>query len=227
MNKNDTADTALRAWFESWLSVPVCYFFYMPMPGYGHLMRAIVALLCRARLILLARHGPDPKSVSSVNRAEEPARDTQMPDATGTEGLMLDLLDRLAARFDAARMEMSTAHGVEWKNDFLAQVSWKLRIRKLRIEKWVEIIGAERRGEAHGATEPREPDPSAADPDAVKNDGLEAVDGDAEAMWQDPLEALLRGDDGQECWLWSSALFQGTELDSGDFDAAESRNSAA
>ncbi|KPM46317.1 hypothetical protein AK830_g26 [Neonectria ditissima] len=55
-SKKDAADTAPRAWFEDWLTIPVCHFFYMPMSGYLHLTNATVILLRRARLALLTRY---------------------------------------------------------------------------------------------------------------------------------------------------------------------------
>lgn len=139
----NAADTALRAWFEDWLIIPVCHFFYMPMTGYLQLMDATVILLRRCRLTLLARYRLGDSHLPETDTSHNGASSMNVDVDSSSDDLMLNLLDRLASRFEEARIEMAAAHCSEWANDFLNLVAWKLRERKACIEKWIKVIANE------------------------------------------------------------------------------------
>ncbi|KAK7428872.1 hypothetical protein QQZ08_004642 [Neonectria magnoliae] len=186
-SKKDAADTALRAWFEDWLTIPVCHFFYLPMSGYLHLTNATVILLRRARLALLTRYRQGDSYAPEADMNNIGAVSTSID--AGSD-LMLDLLDRLASRFEEARIEMAAAHCSKWANDFLDLVSWKLRERKACIEKWINVIS----NEAHVNR-----------PGELGGDGGDLTTFqtmDESGLWLDSLEALLMGGgDAYESWL--------------------------
>lgn len=209
-SEKDAADTALRAWFEDWLAIPVCHFFYMPMSGYLHLTNATVILLRRARLALLARYRQGDSSASEADTNTDGAALANMAaGGDGSDDLMLDLLDRLASRFEEARHEMAAAHCSEWANGFLDLLSWKLRERKACIERWIQVIANEahanaRSGaEAGGPVEIHRHRPGVSDGDGAGADltGFQTTDASGLCLWLDPLEALLlSGGDAYESW---------------------------
>ena len=199
-SQKDAAHTALRTWFEGWLTIPVCHFFYMPTSGYLQLMNATTILLRRSRLMLLTRHrlggDPYPPETDANNAASFICTDA----SNSSDDLMVDLLERLASRFEEARIEMAAALCFEWANELLDLVAWKLRERKTCIEKWVKIIATEAQSnafsgvEAEGSQKPGE---------ACGNEGNSTASQNVEetALWLDPLEALLLGADAYESWL--------------------------
>lgn len=202
-SKRDAADTALRAWFEDWLTIPVCHFFYMPMSGYLHLTNATVVLLRRARVALLTRHRQgNSYAPADTDMNNNGVTSTTMDAGGSSDDLMLDLLDRLASRFEEARIEMAAAHCSEWANDFLDLVSWKLRERKTCIEKWVNVIANEAHVNERSGVEAGE---SHGPGDLGGGDGgdLTAFQTmDEPGLWLDPLEALLlSGGDAYDSWL--------------------------
>lgn len=200
-SRKDAADTALRAWFEGWLTIPVCHFFYMPMSGYLQLMNATTILLRRARFTLLARHrlgdSYPPETDINHNGASFPNIDA----GSNSNDLMLDLLDRLASRFEEARVEMAAALCYEWANDYLDLLAWKLRERKSCIEKWTKVITSEAQSnalsgiEAGGSHRPGE---------SGRDEGgssTAAPNMDQPPPWLHPLETFLLGGDPNESWL--------------------------
>lgn len=205
-SRKETADKALRDWFEEWLTIPVCHFFYMPMTGYLQLMGMTTILLRRARLKLLARYrlgdAPHPTDADFLNQ------DTHSTEASsGLDDLMLDLLERLASRFEEAKVEMAAAHCSEWANDFLNLVAWKLRERKDCTEKWMAIIANEARHpanersgvEAGGGME------RPGVPAWLDGGGMNGADSyqnmEDPGLWLDPLEELLLSGQAFESWL--------------------------
>lgn len=202
LDANGAANTALRAWFEDWLTIPVCHFFYMPMPGYLHLTNATVVLLRRARLALLTRLRQGGSTGLDANLHNYNAGMPMANSGGSSDDLMLDLLERLASRLEEARVEMAAAHCFEWANDFLDLVSWKLRERKACIEKWAkvidkEILASNGNGLDMGGEFPRVGDMNGAEADMS---GFLTMD-DA-GLYLDPLEALLlSGGDAYDSWL--------------------------
>lgn len=203
-SKKDAANTALRNWFEDWLTIPVCHFFYMPMSGYSHLTHATVILLRRARLALLTLYRQGGSHAPETDMAHRGAPCTGSDADGSSSDLMLDLLDRLASRLEEARVEMAAAHCSEWANDFLDLVSWKLRERKACIEKWTRVIANEahaanaRSGIEAGGESHRRPGESGGD----GGDLTAFPTMDEPSLWLDPLEALLMsGGEAYESWL--------------------------
>ena len=200
----DAADIALRACFETWLNIPVCHLFYMPMSAFLQFTSGIVILLRRARLILLNRyrlgdsHYPDTAIDHNI-----------VPTGNNTGGnaddLMLDLLSRLASRFEEARIEMAAAHCSVWSNDFLDLLSWKLRERKGCIEKWVNIIAKEAQSNTIGGAEGVGMQQHHRPSDMMfGNEGIANGFPNMEepALWLDPLEALLLGgEEPHDSWF--------------------------
>ncbi|KEZ45802.1 hypothetical protein SAPIO_CDS1616 [Scedosporium apiospermum] len=199
--KTDAADTALRAWFEDWMTIPVCHFFYMPMSGYLHLTNATVILLRRARLVLLTRYRQGDSYAPETHMNNNGAASTSADAGGSSNDLMLDLLDRLASRFEEARKEMAAAHCSEWANDFLDLISWKLKERKACIEKWVDVIANEAHANARGGVEAGESHrPGESGGDGGDLTAFETVEDPS--LWLDPLEALLLGGGNPyESWL--------------------------
>ena len=200
-NKTDAADTALRAWFEDWLTIPVCHFFYMPMSAYLHLTNATVVLLRRSRLVLLTRYRQGDSNAPETHMSNSGAASSGIDAGDSSNDLMLDLLERVASRFEEGRVEMAAALCSEWANDLLDLVAWKLRERKACIEKWVTAIANEAHvnvrsgvevGDDHG------PGNSAGDGSDFTAFGTM----DGPGLWLDPLEALLLGGGNpSESWL--------------------------
>ncbi|SPO06808.1 uncharacterized protein DNG_09502 [Cephalotrichum gorgonifer] len=200
--RTDAADTALRAWFEHWLTIPVCHFFYMPMPGYLHLTNATVVLLRRARVALLTRYRQGESCAPETHVNNDGAASMSIDSGGNSSDLMLDLLDRLASRFEEARIEMAAAHCSEWSNDLLDLVAWKLRERKSCIEKWMNVIANNKtHANARSGVEARE----SYRPGELGGDGGDLaafVNLDEPGLPLDSLEALLMGGgDAYDSWF--------------------------
>ena len=199
LNNYHTATTEFQSWLETWLNIPVCYYFYMPQPGYGHLIFAVAILVRRARLLLLARSQPTIASGGSdrLNMSVIAAQTipTYSPESI-SQGLMIGALESLAARFVAAKEEIGVALGIQWSNDLLDLIARKIRARKSRIEKWVSIIAT---GESslHSDTE-------------VSGSSENEVQYAAVDCWSLELSETLLGDDDPGNWFWSDDLFLGT-----------------
>lgn len=212
-SKRDAADTALTAWFEDWLTIPVCNFFYMPMSSYLHLTNATVILLRRARLALLTRLRQGDSYAPEMGLVNDGAAFTSSDVGGSSNDLMLDLLDRLASRFEEARREMTAAHCSEWANDLLDLISWKLRERKACIEKWVKVISNEAHVNARNGVETGGESQRPGEPGGDGGDFTAFQTVDQSSLWLDPLEALLMGGgDVYDSWLQPSAPFPGGKI---------------
>lgn len=53
---------------------------------------------------------------------------------------ILGVLDIMAARFEAAKKEMTAAQGLEWKNDTWDLAAEHLKMKKSRIERWCDTV---------------------------------------------------------------------------------------
>lgn len=196
-----TATVALRTWLETWLAIPVCYYFYMPQPGFGHLIFAVAILVRRARLLLLARSqlitGSSSNGVNLGTFATETIPTYSAADTS--QGLLVEGLESLAARFVAAKEEIGVALGVQWKNDLLDLIARKIRARKSRIEKWTNIIAASENLSRR---------------DTVTSTSFECDAQDVLATsWPSDLDESMLGHDDLEDWLWSDDMF--LEMDAG------------
>lgn len=170
----------------------------MPQPGFGHLIYAVTVLARQARLSLLAKAQPKcANSVSSDVSADNAQAAIMSLDAEASDDLVLNALERIAARCGAAREEISAAHGRVWENDLLDLVARTLRFKKARIEKWSKILMAAvnrvdgdehfppKKGWAtHGSVE-----------------GVEAGKHTGEWLFEQ-LDVSLLDDNYQESWLW-------------------------
>lgn len=198
-SKTDAAEAALRAWFEDWLTIPVCHFFYMPMSAYMHLTISAVILLRRARLVLLTRYWQRDSSSPEMHMNNNAVTSTSVDIGGSSNDLMLDLLDRLASRFKEAKREMAAAHCSKWSNDFLDLLSWKFRERKACIEKWADVFDNEAQVNARIRDEAREGHRSGeSSGDGGDLTAFETTD--ETGLWLDPLEALLHDGDAYESW---------------------------
>ncbi|KAG4430950.1 hypothetical protein IFR05_013558, partial [Cadophora sp. M221] len=106
---------ALKTWFEHWLTIPVCYYFYMSQPLAAQLIYSMM-MLSRWALLFSGRGGEE--------------------NNVGCEGQIdvLGILDKTATRFEAAKMEMSAAQGGVWKNGIWDLAARKLRLKSRRVE---------------------------------------------------------------------------------------------
>lgn len=53
---------------------------------------------------------------------------------------ILGVLDIMAARFKAAKKEMTAAQGLEWENDTWDHAAEHLKMKKSRIERWCDTV---------------------------------------------------------------------------------------
>ncbi|KAK9250686.1 hypothetical protein V1507DRAFT_339903 [Lipomyces tetrasporus] len=201
-NHHHPATSVLNSWLNTWLAIPVCYYFHMPQPGYGHLIYAITMLVRQARLSLLSRAHPNrASSISDVPGVTVNTASIGLGTET-SERLVLDALESLAARFGAARGEMGAAYGKVWENDFLDLVAKTLRGKKTRIERWSRILVTTGSGTCGDeAFQPRK--------DGIEPSSIEGQRGNVEAGkdtggWLfEQLDDFLLDDDYQESWLWA------------------------
>jgi hypothetical protein len=185
------------------MTIPVCHLFYMPMSAYSHLTNVTVILLRRARRVLLARYRQGDACTSTTDTNDSGTASRTMTTGGGLkDDLMLHLLERLASRFEQARIEMAAAHCSEWRNDLLDLIAWKLRERKDCIEKWAEVIAKETPGSVRSNVE---------NGGEIRRLGETAGNGgelpafqtmDESELWLDSLEAVLMGGgDAYGSWM--------------------------
>jgi hypothetical protein len=188
---NDAISVALRTWFNTWLAMPACYYFYMPMPGFGQLIYTVTFLARRARIILLARDRA--RDGSAGTKPLQPTPQAVVPNnfSEATEELMLGVLESLAVRFASAKDEMVTIHGGDWNNDFLDVAARTLRVIKPRIERWCEIVTA-------GIQNPFPKDQMSTGVDKGEEQTLNAG-----RWWLEQLDGPWLDENGQGSWLWA------------------------
>ncbi|KAJ5619479.1 hypothetical protein N7510_003463 [Penicillium lagena] len=215
------ATSVLKSWVTNWLAIPVCYYFHMPQPGYGHLIYAITMLARQARLSLLVNTQPNcASSISSNISADTAQPETRNIDAETTKTLVLNALESFAARFEAAKVEIGAAHGREWENDLLDLIVKTLRVKKARIEKWSKVLEAARNGGYSGDGFP----PGKDWPAFSSVDGQESNTGAREdaAEWLfEQLDKSLLDDNYQESWLWGGDPLDILCMDQGNLEEAE------
>ncbi|KAJ8110049.1 hypothetical protein OPT61_g7004 [Boeremia exigua] len=76
---------------------------------------------------------------------------------TAQPNLQVDIfgvLDTMGARFEAAKKEMAAAQGMDWENDTWDFAAVHLKLKKVRVEKWCEIVnrGRSMPTDAHDST---------------------------------------------------------------------------
>ena len=169
--------SALKTWFDDWLAIPVCSFFYIPQPASAQFIHASMMLARWARVA-----GPSAVRLSSAGttapRKEESTPSQTVPAFSGVPecpdlslpqpsaspfnstisaqtlsalrahvltqpGLQIDIfgiVDAMVIRFEAAKKEMAAAKGGVWENDTWDLAAEHIRRKKLRLEKWCEIV---------------------------------------------------------------------------------------
>ncbi|KAJ5999370.1 hypothetical protein N7451_007180 [Penicillium sp. IBT 35674x] len=195
--------SALRSWVDNWLAIPVCYYFYMPQPGYGQLMYAVTMLARQARLSLLANAQLNRASyISSHASADTTQRVTKNIDAGATETLVLNALETFATRFEAAREEIGTAYGQVWENNLYNLIAKTLRVKRARIENWSKVLLAATTDGCSGDGVP----PGQEWPAFSSAEGQESSTDarDAAEWFFGQLDRALLDDNYQESWLWGS-----------------------
>ena len=184
---------ALKAWVKSWLTVPVCSYFYMSQPAYIQLAHGAMmpsrwvriagssAFKCHnvgttaSQQVSIITGHPTPAlsgvpSCPNLSLPEHPSSpSTHIESARILKSLraaivaqsdlqvdILNIIDVMVARFEAARKEMTAAQGVDWENDTWEYAADHLRMKKARIKKWSETIAvttSEERSPLRDATE--------------------------------------------------------------------------
>lgn len=207
------ATSVLRSWVNHWLAIPVSYYFYMPQPGYGHLLYAVTMLARQARISLLANAQPNVASYLPSNTSAENLQDTSSKsDAEATETLVLNALETFATRFEAARLEIGAAHGQEWENDLLDQIANTLRVKKTRIVKWSQVLRtAIDDGRSGGEMPPVYPSQAYGSVEGQESNIQVSKDA---AQWSfERFCGSLLDDNYQESWLWGSEPLSMPPLD--------------
>uniref|UniRef100_A0A8H7N071 Zn(2)-C6 fungal-type domain-containing protein n=1 Tax=Bionectria ochroleuca TaxID=29856 RepID=A0A8H7N071_BIOOC len=214
---------ALKAWFDTWLALPVCSYFHMPQPAAGpNTIRRPDSGVNRSRgstapkQALPAMSGipecPElssiepPVSHSSVTMLTQPL-DSLKAKVLEQADLRIDvfgLLDSMTVRFESASKEMEAAQGGTWNNNTWDVAADHIRIKKAKIEKWCEItaaVGNEGRvGQSNQVN------------GVVEAPG-EIRDRDMAAEWRmDGFEWHVPGD-GQENGQWEAELFDEIMMD--------------
>lgn len=202
-DRHRAATSVLKSWIDQWLSIPVCYYFYMPQPGYGHLIYAITLLARQARLSLLSKaqtHFANSVSSCASTNTARPAADNV--DTRMTETLVLNALDSIASRFEAAREEIGIAHGREWANDLSDLIARTLRVKMVRIEKWSRVLVEAMNGgmDNDGFPPGRGLWPALGSVDGQESDTQGRKDA-AEWLFEQ-LDLPLTDGNYQENWLW-------------------------
>jgi hypothetical protein len=168
---------ALKTWFDDWLSIPVCSYFYMPQPASAQLIHAAMMLSSWARVagpsvvrlssarttapqkeastprqLVPAFSGfpecpdlslPQPPASSSAPAISVQTLNTLRAQVLAQPGLQVDIfgiVDAMVVRFEAAKKEMAAAQGGVWENDTWDLAAEHIKMKKLRVEKWCEIV---------------------------------------------------------------------------------------
>lgn len=198
------AISVLRSWVNNWLAMPVCYYFHMPQPGYGHLMYAVTMLARQARLSLLANAQSNrASSISGQVSADSAQCVTKNIDAEATKTLVLSALETFAVRFEAAREEIGAAHGQEWENNLLDLIAKTLRVKRARIENWDRVLVAATTDGYSGDRFPQGRDWPMFSSVEGQVSSTEARKDTAEWLFEQ-LDRSLLDDNYQESWLWGS-----------------------
>lgn len=119
-------------------------------------------------------------------------------------GLWLDvfgILDTMTLRFEAAKKEMTIAHGRAWENDTWDLAAKQIKIKKSKIEKWCIVAAALGEGRTRVA------------------DAANVIETNGETMNNMSAERGIVGlewpisGDGQESMQWESDLFDGIMME--------------
>lgn len=218
---------ALKAWFDNWLALPVCSYFYLAQPITFQLIHAFWAVVRWVRAAGPSFVQRPDKASSSYPAVPAMSGVPECPDLNSIQppvptsptvltqplhALKLQVLeqpdfrievfavlDSAIARFEAASREIEAAQGVVWDNNTWNVAADHLRIKKMKIEKWCEIASA---AMSKGQSKPT----SAVNNSMVGRNG-EATVGDG-GEWPMDLDWLGSGE-GQNLEQWQTNLFDG------------------
>ncbi|KAK9236191.1 hypothetical protein V1525DRAFT_407825 [Lipomyces kononenkoae] len=227
-------NSALRTWFESWLALPVCSYFYMPQPVWGQLIYSIKFLSRWAKLSFCKIQPayassaqnqlatppqpavnldpseqrcigrPEPSNLDHQNLASPTAVRAQVSLQPELQIDILGILEAMVVRFEIATKEMSAAQGSSWKNEIWDLVAEKLKVKRVKLKKWWEIVA--KVGVEGGLSKKYQP--------ADRSDGGEdescVATGNETAAWFEP---PFRNGNDQDNWQWASDLFDGMNID--------------
>lgn len=169
--------SALKKWFDDWLTVPVCSYFYISQPTSAQLIHASMMLSRWARVAgprainistakttaprkdesfplqpLAAFSGvpecPDlglsqPPALPSISAISTQSLSTMRAQILANIDLQVDIfsiMDAMVIRFQAAKKEMAAAQGGVWKNNMWDLAAEHIKMKKLKVENWCEIV---------------------------------------------------------------------------------------
>ncbi|KAI1076236.1 hypothetical protein F5B20DRAFT_573018 [Whalleya microplaca] len=228
------SNTALKSWFELWLSIEISDYFILPMPICAQLINAVTMLSRWAKLASPDTGcGTNTASSSTGNGLPNPAPtlkmkdiDPAIPAAVSTIKAhfrsqpelhidVLGILQAMTTRFEEARREVGITQGGVWDNNIWDLAARKINITRLKLERWAEIV-ASMSAESSGDRKYDSADTSTTGESEQSDHGLERnwpmeyVDVD-NCMQQHP----------QEGWhpsaSWANDLFEGLGLDQNFF----------
>lgn len=195
---------ALKKWFDHWLIIPVCSYFYMSEPVPAQLRYSMVMLSQWALLFSRPRQTSSGTSLrgQSVKRSETSQAYSCVIGEEEDDIDILSILDVIATRFEAAKVEMSAAQGGVWKNGIWDLAARKIRMKRGRIEKWWLSVESE-----GGDGEYRTGNEVGGDVGVGIGAELGVLDGNDGTVWFDvPFGGGLQDD-----WLWATDLFGGMD----------------
>jgi hypothetical protein len=219
---------ALKAWFENWLNIPVCSYFYMPQPTLGELINASKMLshwsiIAGAKAVKLCSTSSmaSGRDVTILHRTTPafngvpvcPDLSLLQPPASVSVQALNDLrdqvlaqpilqvdifgiLDAMTIRLEAAKKEMAAAQGGIWKNDLWDLAAEHIKMKRIRVEKWCEIV----------AMMSQEGRNRVNDTYTEEDQGSEEIMNMLGGRSMDDLEWLV-SDIGQDNWQWEADLF--------------------
>ncbi|KAK0113821.1 hypothetical protein ONS95_014069 [Cadophora gregata] len=203
-NRFSSCLSALKKWFEHWLTIPVCFYFHMSQPLPAQLRYSMVMLSQWALIFSPSRlTGPSSSPRAHSNQPSGRNPPSRIDLNVGEQIDILSILDTVVTRFEAAKTEMSAAHGGVWRNGIWDLAAKKIRMKRARIEKcWLTVESAGGEGKYkiadevdRGMTE-----------DAIVGPGLSGSDSYG-GMWFD----VPFGEELQDDWLWATDLLGGMD----------------
>lgn len=199
---------ALKKWFDHWLTIPVCSYFYMSESMPAQLRYSMVMLSQWALLFSRPRQtssGTSPRG-HSVRRSEI-GRAYKSVIGEEDDIDLLSILDVIATRFEAAKVEMSAAQGGVWKNGIWDLAARKIRMKRGRIEKWWTSVESEGEdGEYRTGNEVDGDFGVGAEAGGAFGNSSGTGDNDATVWFDVPFGGGLQDD-----WLWATDLFGGMD----------------
>ncbi|KAI0000239.1 hypothetical protein F4779DRAFT_631208 [Xylariaceae sp. FL0662B] len=223
------SSTALKSWFELWLSIDTSDYFVLPMPICSQLINAVTMLSRWAKLSSPEmNYGPNTAGSSTCNvvpgsiptlksKDIDPAVPTavsairaQVRSQPDLHIDVLGILQAITTRFEGAQHEVSITQGGQWDNNIWNLAARKVNITRLKLERWAEIVASmnaessEDRKHGSADTSPTG-NPETGDHGLEKNWQTEFIDVDNCVQQQ-----------AQEGWhsntSWANDLFEGLGL---------------